>query len=65
MEAEGSLHRRNRMHKMGRHWTYMGNKFGLRRREDWGDVRLMCGSHGRCFCRQPERHILGNQSGSG
>lgn len=50
--------------KIGQHWTPLGNKSDSRRWKDQGDVRLMCGSHGRCFCRQPERHILGNQSGS-
>lgn len=41
VEAEGNLPRGNAMNKMGKHWTYLENKFGLRRWQDWGDFRVV------------------------
>lgn len=41
MESEGNRQRGNCMNKMGKHWMYVENKFGSRRWEDQGDIRVM------------------------
>lgn len=41
VEAARNPHGGNWGNETGKHWTYLEDKCGLRRWEDWGDVRVM------------------------